>query len=65
VRGVYAMTEWTTIRVRQDAKETADQMKPENVTWSEWIKQERDMRPIDEGKLADAVAARVHEVLQE
>jgi len=59
------MTEWTTIRVRQDAKETADQMKPENVTWSEWIKQERDMRPIDEEKLADAVAARVHEVLQE
>jgi len=36
------MTEWTTIRVQQDAKDDAETRKPEDVSWSEWIKGERD-----------------------
>jgi len=31
------MTEWTTIRVRQDAKDKAEERKPEGMTWSEFI----------------------------
>ena len=31
------MTEWTTIRVHQDAKEKAEERKPDNMTWSEYI----------------------------
>lgn len=34
------MTEWTTIRVRQGAKDRADELKPKNVDWSEWIADE-------------------------
>jgi len=36
------MTDWTTIRVQQDAKDDAEARKPDDVTWSEWITGERD-----------------------
>jgi len=31
------MTDWTTLRVRQDAKEAAEQSKQPDETWSEYI----------------------------
>jgi len=34
------MTEWTTIRVRQDAKDDAQERKPKDMTWSEWLRRE-------------------------
>jgi len=37
------MTEWTTIRVRQTAKDKADEKKPDGVTWSEWVAEDRDV----------------------
>ncbi|SEO70275.1 hypothetical protein SAMN05216388_101747 [Halorientalis persicus] len=52
------MTEWTTIRVRKAARDEADERKPDDVTWSEWITGEReaDLDPdIDEDAIADAV----------
>jgi len=35
------MTEWTTIRVKQDAKDAAEERKPEGMTWSEFIALEK------------------------
>jgi len=38
------MTDWTTIRVRQDAKDEAAERKPDSMTWSEWlVDAERDV----------------------
>jgi hypothetical protein len=34
------MTEWTTIRVRQDAKDDAQERKPDDMTWSEWVRRD-------------------------
>lgn len=54
------MTEWTTIRVKQDAKDRAEEQKPDHVTWSEWVADEArapdiDFGEIDEDAIADAV----------
>jgi len=54
------MTEWTTIRVRQDAKDRAQSKKPDGVTWSEWIADDARMGPI-----ADEVAERVAERIED
>jgi len=34
------MTDWTTIRVRQAAKDDAEARKPDDMTWSEWLRRE-------------------------
>jgi hypothetical protein len=51
------MTDWTTIRVKQAAKDRAEEQKPDHVTWSEWVADEArapDMA-VDENAIADAV----------
>jgi len=35
------MTEWTTIRVRQSAKDAAAERKPDGMTWSEYVAAEQ------------------------
>ena len=44
------MTKWTTIRVRQTAKDAAAERKPDDMTWSEYIAAERY-----DPEIADAV----------
>ena len=34
------MTEYTSIRVKQDAKDAAEKRKPDSMTWSEYIASE-------------------------
>jgi len=34
------MTDWTTIRVRQDAKDEAAERKPDDMDWSEWFRRD-------------------------
>jgi len=58
------MTEWTTIRVEQSAKEAADERKPDGMTWSEFIAaEEHDPAGIDPEAVADHVAAELREEL--
>jgi len=45
------MTEWTTIRVRQDAKDDADDRKPDDMTWSEWITDDERGVDLDIGRV--------------
>jgi len=51
------MTEWTTLRVRQDAKDRAAEQKPEHVTWSEWVADEARAPEVPTDDIADAVVA--------
>jgi len=45
------MTDWTTIRVRQDAKDDADDRKPDDMTWSEWITDDERGVDLDIGRV--------------
>jgi len=54
------MAEWTTIRVRKDAKATADEKKPDDMTWSEWIADEGRVVVADADELADEIVDRVN-----
>lgn len=53
------MTEWTTIRVRQDAKDAADEKKPDDMTWSEWVAAEGRVVVTDADELADEIVDRI------
>jgi hypothetical protein len=58
------MTEWTTIRVEQSAKEAAAERKPDEMTWSEFVAaEEYDPAGIDPKTVADHVAAELREEL--
>jgi hypothetical protein len=58
------MTEYTTIRVKRDAKERAEQRKPDGMTWSEFVGSEEYDPEVDtaalvadlKAELPDAVA---------
>lgn len=50
------MTEWTTIRIKQAAKDRAEEQKPDHVTWSEWV---GDEARAPETPDANDIAARV------
>jgi beta-lactamase class A len=45
------MTEWTTIRVRQDAKDAAAERKPDGITWSEFVGSEEYDPEVDTAAL--------------
>jgi hypothetical protein len=51
------MTEWTTIRIKQDAKDRAEQQKPDHVTWSEWVADDARAPDYPTADIADAVVA--------
>lgn len=49
------MTEWTTIRVKQDAKDRAEDLKDDQTTWSEWVADEARAPEVPTDDIADAV----------
>jgi len=49
------MGDWTTIRVRTDARNQAKEMKPDDLTWSEWITDESRGPEVDSDELAAAI----------
>jgi len=51
------MTEWTTIRVRQDAKDAAAERKPDGMTWSEFVAAEEYDPDVAAGLTYDDVKA--------
>lgn len=53
------MTEWTTIRVRKDARDKAKQMKPDDMSWSDWIADEGRVVVADADELADEIVERI------
>jgi len=53
------MTDWTTIRVRTDARDRAKEMKPDDMSWSEWIADEGRIVVTDADELADEIADRL------
>jgi hypothetical protein len=56
------MTEWTTIRVRQDAKDDAQARKPDDMSWSEWLRRE-DYEPCVQAEVdTDALEAVIGEL---
>lgn len=59
------MTEWTTIRIRQDAKDRAEEQKPDHVTWSEWVADDARAPEFPTDDLAAAVAADLRATLPE
>jgi len=50
------MTEWTSIRVRKDAKAAAESRMPADMTWSQFIADEEYDPEIDYEELAARVA---------
>lgn len=59
------MTDWTTIRVKQDAKDRAEELKPEHVTWSEWLADDARAPEVPADDIADAVLADLRSSLPE
>lgn len=51
------MTDWTTIRVRTDAKQAAEARKPDCMTWSEFLAAEEYDPDVDVHELVNAIAA--------
>lgn len=50
------MTDWTTIRVRKDARDAAAEQKPEHMTWSEFITDTDRPSELDEAAVAERIA---------
>lgn len=58
------MTGWTTIRVKRDAKEAAEERKPDGMTWSEFIESEEYDPEVPDAIDCEKIARHVAEELE-